>query len=303
VLPPGVEQFYVPMRGRRAGAGAAEAVRYEPSLYARATVRFADTKRGVDVTQTVTRIVPFGSGAVVIDWDASEEADVPAEDLETTPEQPPSFAPLPAAAAKAASYQAWLRDFSRWLYQTQELTLLSDEATGLASKPEESEAEFRARAQLAVREERDAETEKLRRKYAPKTAALIEKIRRAEEVVQREQEQASQTKLESTISIGGSILGALLGRKVISATNIGRATSAARGMGRNMKEAGDVKRAAANVDALKAQLANLEGELEAEVAGLEAAAPSATRTFAAITIKPKKTHIAVERVVLVWNPA
>jgi hypothetical protein len=300
VLPPGVEQFYVPMRERVA---AGDAVQYEPSLYARATVRFADTKRGVDVTRTVTRIVPFGSGAVVVDWDASAEADVPAEDLETTPEHPPYFAPLPAAAAKAASYQAWLRDYSRWLYQTQELTLLSDEATGLASKPEESEAEFRARVQLAVREERDAEKEKLRRKYAPKTATMLEKIRRAEDAVKREEEQASQTKLQTTVSIGSSILGALLGRKVISAGNIGRATTAARGMGRNMKEAGDVKRAQENVDALKAQLANLEGELEAELAGLEATAPSATRTFASVTIKPKKTHIAAERVVLVWNPA
>jgi hypothetical protein len=300
VLPPGIEQFYVPMRGRTA---AGEAVQYEPSLYARATVRFADTKRGVDVTRTVTRIVPFGSGAVVVDWDASEEADVPAEDLETAPEQPPYFAPLPAAAAKAASYQAWLRDYSRWLYQTQELTLLSDEATRLASKPEESEAEFRARVQLAAREERDAEKDKLRRKYAPKTATLIEKIRRAEEAVKREEEQASQQKLQTTVSIGSSILGALLGRKVISAGNIGRATTAARGMGRNMKEADDVKRAQTNVDALKAQLANLEGELEAELAGQEAAAPSAMRTFATITIKPKKTHIAAERVVLVWNPA
>jgi hypothetical protein len=300
VLPPGVEQFYVPMRER---AAAGQAVHYEPSLYARATVRFADTKRGVDVSHTVTRIVPFGSGAVVVDWDASEEADVPAEDLETAPEQPPFYAPLPAAAAKASSYQAWLRDYSRWLYQTQTLTLLSDEATGLASTPEESEAEFRARVQLAAREERDAEKDKLRRKYAPKTATLIEKIRRAEEAVRREEEQASQQKLQTTVSIGSSILGALLGRKVISAGNIGRATTAARGMGRNMKEADDVKRAQTNVDALKAQLANLEGELEAELAGQEAAAPSATRTFATITIKPKKTHIAAERVVLVWNPA
>ena len=300
MLPPGVEQFYVPLRGRVA---AGQAVHYEPSLWARATVRFADAKLGVDVTHTVTRIVPFGVGAVVVDWDNSQEADVPAEDLETMPEQPPYFAPLPAAAAKAASYQAWLRDYSRWLYQTQELTLLSDEATGLASKPEESEAEFRARVQLAVREERDGEKEKLRRKYAPKTAAMLEKIRRAEGAVQREEEQSSQTKLQTTVSIGSSILGALLGRKVISAGNIGRATTAARGVGRNMKESADVKRAQENVNELKAQLANLEGELEAELAGLEAGAPSATRTLAKVTVKPKKTHIAAERVVLVWNPA
>jgi Helicase HerA, central domain len=298
VLPPGVEQFYLPRRR----AGSDGPIHYAPTLYARASVRFADAKRGVEVSRTVTRMVPLGSGAVVVDWESSVDADVPAEDLETAPDQPAYFAALPPSASKASSYQSWQKEFARWLYQTQELTLLSDEATGLSSKPGESEAEFRARVQLACREERDAAKDRLRQKYAPKTATLTEKIRRAEAAVAREQEQASQEKLQTAVSFGSTLLGALLGRKVISAGNVGRATTAARGVGRSMKEAEDVRRAATNVDSLKAQLANLEGELEAELAGLEATAPSAARTFAHVTVKPKKTQIAVERVVLVWNP-
>jgi hypothetical protein len=299
VLPAGIEQFFVPTRSRTT---ADTPLQYSPVIYARATIRFADPKREVEISRTVTRLVPFGSGALLVDWESSTDADVPTEDLETTPEQPAQFGSLPPSAAKPASYAAWAKDFSRWLYQTQELTLLSDESTGLSSRPDEKEAEFRARIQLAAREERDGAKDKLRQKYAPKVAALGEKIRRAEQAVQREKEQASASKLQVAVSVGSGILGALFGRKLASAANIGRATTAARGVGRSMKESGDVGRATTNVDELKAQLSNLEGELEAELAGLEAAAPSAVRTLESVTIKPKKTNITPERVVLVWDP-
>ncbi len=125
--------------------------------------------------------------------------------------------------------------FSRWLYQTQELTLLSDEATGLASKPDESEARIpRAGSARRARGARCREAN-CAAKYAPKTATLMEKIRRAEDAVKREG-QASQAKLQTTISIGGSILGALLRRQGGgSAGNISGLAAprlAARGVGR-----------------------------------------------------------------------
>ena len=116
------------------------------------------------------------------------------------------------------------------------LTLFGDEATELSSQPDETEAAFRARVQLAEREARDAEKEKLRQKYAPKVATLTERIRRAEQALSREQEQASESKMQTGISIGATIAGALLGRKAISMGTLGKATTAARGMGRSMRQ-------------------------------------------------------------------
>jgi hypothetical protein len=270
-------------------------------LFAQASVRFVDTKREVDVTQQVARFVPFGSGAVVVDWSASEEADIAADALASTPAGPATFAPLPAAAAKAASYGAWLKDYGRALQQSEILSLVCDEATGLSSRAGETEAAFRARVQLADREARDADKEKLRKKFAPKVAVLTERIRRAEQSVSREQEQASDAKLQTGLSIGATIVGALFGRKTISAGTVGRATTAARGVGRSMRESQDVKRAEGNLGALKAQLAELEDELHAELAGLEAGAPSPARAFTAVELRPKRTHVTPERVVLVWR--
>jgi hypothetical protein len=293
ILPPGVSQFFVP---------ATKAIsRYEASLYASASVRFVDAKRSIDFTRSVSRLVPFGSGAVVVDWDSSEDAPVPVANLSATPQTPADFGGLPSAAAKPASYTGWAKEYSRWLQQAQVLSLFYDAETEALSNPDETEAAFRARLQLVQREQRDARTEELRQKYAPQTAKITAAITRAETAVQREQGQRSAQMMQTAVSMGSTLLGALLGRKTLSVANIGRATTAARGVGRTMKEEEDVKRAQGSLDDLKAQLADLNNQLEADIAALETGA-SPTRALSAVTVKPTPARIAVDRVILVWVP-
>ena len=71
-----------------------------------------------------------------------------------------------------------------------------------------------------------AEVEQLRQKMAPKVAALEERIRKAEQAVLREKEQSKQSIFSAALSFGSSVLGAFMGRKVISATNISKAATA-----------------------------------------------------------------------------
>src|SRR5262249_6117072 len=132
------------------------------------------------------------------------------------------------------------------------------------SKPGESETDFRARIGQAGREKRDEAVAKLRDKYAPKIAALQERIRRAEQTVERESEQVTHQGIQTAISIGATLIGAILGRKAVSATTLGRATTAARGAGRILKERQDVGRAQESTEALRAQLAELEAAVKAE---------------------------------------
>jgi len=296
VLPPQVEQFFAPARP------GLMTLAYEPMLFAKASVRFVDPKRGVDVARDVTKLVQFGSGAVLVDWASAEDADIDAADLETAPAGPATFAPLPPAAAKAASYATWQKEFARWLQQDQVLSIFFDAATGLTSQPEETEAAFRARVNLTDREARDAEKERLRQKFAPKVATLTERIRRAEQAKQVQEQQASDAKLQTGISVLGTIAGALFGRKAVSMGTLGKATTAARGMGRSMRESSDVGRANETLETYKAQLQELEHDIEAEIAGLEAGAAPPSRAFTAIEIRPKKTHVTPERVVLIWRP-
>ena len=296
VLPPQVEQFFAPAKP------GLMSLAYEPMLFAKAQVRFVDPKRAVDVTHDVVKLVPFGSGAVLVDWDSAEDSDLDAADLETAPAGPATFSALPAAAAKPASYGAWQKDFARWLQQEQVLSIYFDAATELSSAPDETEAAFRARVNLKDREGRDAAKEALRQKFAPKVATLTERIRRAEQTKQVQEQQASEAKMQTGISVLGTIAGALFGRKAISMGTLGKATTAARGMGRSMRESSDVGRANETLETYKAQLQELEHDVEAEIAGLEAGAAPPTRAFTAVEVRPKKTHVVPERVVLVWRP-
>ena len=217
---------------RRPGA----ALVYQPMLFGAAEVRFADAKKGLDTTEPVAIMTPITAEAVAVDWERAVDTSVAAGDLEAAPEAGAAFAELPPAAGKPKSYDAWRKDFAAWLFRTQKLDLLTCPRLKAFSRPGETEGDFRARLQHAGREQRDETLERLRKKYAPKMAALEERLRRAGQAVERESEQVTQQGLQAAISVGTTLLGAFLGRKAVTASTIGRATTAARGAGRVLKE-------------------------------------------------------------------
>ncbi len=248
MLPPDVPQQFIPIRGSQPSGSA---LIYQPMLLGTSQVRVSDSKAGVDVTQDVTVLAPISDGAVAVDWDHAMEADLAVADLEPSPSDGAQFGEVPSPASKAKNYEAWNKDFAGWLFRTQKVDLLKSPSTKDVSKPGESERDFRVRLQQSGREARDKQSDSLRRKYAPKIAALQDRIRRAGQMVERQQAESRSSQMQAAISVGASILGAFLGRKTISAANIGRATTAIRGAGRAIKESGDVGQAEENVSALQ----------------------------------------------------
>ena len=108
--------------------------------------------------------------------------------------------------------------------------------------------------------------------------------------------------MQAAISVGATILGAFLGRKAISATTIGKATTAIRGAGRAIKESQDVGQAQENMEALQQQLATLEAQFKTETDALIASIDPLTEKLETVSLKPTKTNIAVKLVVLAWVP-
>jgi hypothetical protein len=295
VLPAGIEEYVIPS-GEGAPAG------YAPVLYGAARVQYTDARRGIDVTRSLQAIVAFADGPIPIDWDRAEETPHPPETLTPPPARPAALhQPLPPAALDRKRYAAWTRDFVQWVTRARPLKLYTVPSMKLVSVPGESERDFQARIQLAGRETRDAAVEKLRERYAPKLARLQEKARKAEEAVGKEQQQASQQKLQTAVSIGATMLGALMGRRAVSLSTLGRATTAARGVGRSAKEVQDVANAQERLQEARAELAALEAELQREIAALEAAAPG-TIAVETIAIKPRRGGVDVRLVALAWKP-
>jgi hypothetical protein len=149
---------------------------------------------------------------------------------------------------------------------------------------------------------RDAAVEALRDKYTRKLVAAEERLHQAQRRVEREQAQASQSTFQAAVSFGGSLFGALLGRKRISAANVSRAATSARAAGRAMQQRGDVAAAADDVARRRRAYEKLEEKLQSEIDELhESTAPDALEVDR-LKLRSKKSEIAVDPVALVWRP-
>ena len=297
VLPAGITELYFPLSGQPAAS-------WSPVLYGAARVQYTDTKRGIDETVDVQALTPFADSAVPIDWEQAEATTVRPQALLTTLPAggPAAHTPPPAPALSPKSYAGWQKDLEQWIARARPLQILFAPSVKLTSRPGESERDFQIRVTQAAREARDAEVEKLRARYAPKMQRLTAKVRSSQDSVAREQQQAQQQTLQSAVSIGSTLLGALMGRKAISMSTLGRATTAARGVSRSMKESQDIAKAQERVQGAQGELAELEAELVREVAEIEAAA-SAAVPIETLDIKPKRGGVDVRLLALVWKTA
>lgn len=298
VLPPTVPQVWLPLRGRPEG------VTYRPALLGFARVHYTDAKKGIEHAEELALLAGFGSGAAAgaPDWYAAERAAIAEADLEREPAAGLAFGALPDEAARARSYPSWRKDLEECLYRTRRLEIFQSPILGEASRPGESEREFRVRLAERARERRDDEVEKLRAKYAERAARLEDRIRRAGQAKEKQAEQARQQKWQTGLSFGATVLGALFGRKTLSRTNIGGVGSAVRGVGRSMQESRDVEHAEENLEALQRDLQELNAALEKEIDALEERFDPEDEELETIGLKPRRTDVEVRSVHLAWVP-
>jgi len=262
-------------------------------------LHFVDKASGIDAWETRSLLAPFDDDGNA-DWANAETSADLSTALEKTAPAGARYGEAPANVARAQSYATWKKQLSAHAHEHGELNVWRCPLVAAVSGPGGSESEFRARVALALREKRDAAVEALRRKYAPRLAALEDQKRRAEDRVERERDQLSEQKMHTALSVGTSILGALLGRKKISVSNMGRLGTAARSAGRIGRESGDVDRAEESLEVLRKRYTDLEAEFEQETAQLQTQFDPATVAIERVALKPRKSDIDVKDVALVW---
>ena len=294
VLPPEIIQYFLPPRSAQPSGSS---LVYFPRVWGNARIFYADAKIGIAAEQEVSLLKEFDA-----DWDEAEAMEMLEADLDKFPLPESAFGEISSETANPKSYAAWTRAFGDWLFRTQSLKLWKSNLLGQVSKEGETEKDFRIRLQQAAREERDRQIEKIRQRYAAKRTTLQDRIRRAQQTVDREKEQASQQKVQTAISFGTTVLGALFGRKKLSTSTLGRATTAARGVGRSMKESQDIERAEESVTALQKQLTDLEEQIQLESQEIQNKIDPQTESFQSMEVRPKKTNITVKGSALVWVP-
>lgn len=299
LLPPEVPQFFLPLRGKKPETGT---LVYRPMILGCGEIYFNDTKSGVSAKVDSCLLAPLSAEAVTLEWDEAERVELSPDDLEKDHAAPAHYEAIPAPASKAKSYAAWTKAFVDALFRTETLELFKSPSLSVFSQPHESEREFRVRLQQSAKEARDVELDRLRAKYTPKLAAIDEKIRKAEQVLDREESQARNSTLSSMVNVGTTVLGAFLGRKKISTTTVNKAGAAIRNVGGSMKESEDVNRARQNAAALRQQAFDLETEFREESRKLETRINPLTESLESVALKPKKANITPKLVALVWTP-
>ncbi|MGC4064446.1 MAG: DUF853 family protein [Polyangiaceae bacterium] len=222
-VPPEAHELFLPAFNRASG------VTYHPGIYARAKLHFVDKKADIDRWQTLERWVPIASTDADPRWTASEAVPpIVSAHVAPTPLPDSRFAPLPAVLGIAKNYTAFRKAFAQHLYQNEALVIKQVKSLEVTSNLDESAENFAARLEQALRERRDEEMQELQEDYREAYEKLKAKLDRAEAKLERERQKATGGNLDVAVAVGGTLLGALLGRKVTSQANVRRVRSATR---------------------------------------------------------------------------
>ncbi len=299
VLPAEIRPLYAPVRKIRP---ADHQLFLVPALLGAGTVHIAETKSGIDQILEPNVTIPLPSDPAALDWNTAQPLGTSLTQLESNPPAEAYFAEIPAGILKPRVFSAAEKEFAMWLFRSQKIDLLRSTRLDRVSLPGESERDFRVRIAQEAREVRDRRIEELRRTYAPRLKMQEERIRTAQEALEREKSDAQEKRFQSFVSFGMAVLSGVFGRRKITPTNMGRAATAARGISRTMKAGDDVARAQVKLEERTEDLEELKAELEAAVEELRRAVDPLTEPLEEIVLRPKKAACSVKIVSLLWLP-
>lgn len=302
-LSPRIRQFYVPIcASRPTGAD----LIYRPMLFGCALIYYRDINFDVDTTIEVSLLTPIKMDAVAVDWRHAEEVSIRDADLvRFAAEGQCFFGSLASDAAIPDSYASWRKDFADYLYRTHYLSIYKAHGMGEFSRQGESESQFRSRLQQAAREDRDQRPEQLRQKFAPKFAALDERVRKAMEVIREKDVISSQVNPDKFAAFNERVRKAMeviMEKGVIGAQLIPEAFPSLKGAAKSMKDAAEIAQAKESLQELIRQKAFLVEEFEKRLGELSEVVDPMKVELAEFRIKPKKTNINARIVALVWVP-
>jgi hypothetical protein len=273
---------------------------YEPCLLALGRVSFVDRKRGVSESRQVGLLVQPGDLGAIVRWQDADAIDLDPKELEGQPEADALFGSVPSQLNTASELKASAKDYSDYLYHEEALDLYYNPTLKLYGQPGESEREFKIRAQQLARESRDAEVEKLRKKYEQKLDRLETRLAREQRELDEDQAEHEARKREELISAGETVVG-LLG--------IGRRRRSTTGLSRAARKRRLTATAKADIAESEAEIARLEEDIEEMRQSLEEEAKAITDKWAATLdeietypVKPRRSDVKVELVALGWAP-
>jgi hypothetical protein len=266
----------------------------------RVVVRFVDTRaelsHELEFEAVLTPLDELAdmSRAVAVDYDD--------RDLLTAPQANLPYRICDAPIATKTFWTKLNKSLVDHLYQSQRLTVPANKELKLIGRPGETDEAFAARCRLAADERADADTAKLKEKYATRLARVHEQLKAAEGRVNVLEQERSNRRTGEVIGAVDAVLGGLFGgarSRRSAVTKIGRAAGA---RGRSATANERVQAAQGKVDSLEDQLADLQEQAEQEILALDEKWNAVAADLSSYDVAPKRTDISVKYFSLVWLP-
>lgn len=297
LLPPEIPQKFAPFPQTNS---ANQRFVYKPMIFSSAQLHFTDKKAVSGYKRNVSFLCELESDSGSCHWDKTQPSALSAQMLLNEPAASTGFADLPPNLTK--TFGSLSKDFLKWLHSNQKLEIFKHAVTNQYSKADETERDFRIRQTHELREIRDRKLAELKDKYTQKLTTLEEKLARAQKTLSNEKAQAQDLDLQSALSIGNTILGAFVGRKMITSSNLNRAAQAARNVQRSSRQKDNIADAEDSITKLTDKITDLETEFEGEVIDLKNNFESEANKLEPIGIEPDKTSTILTNFVLCWVP-
>ncbi len=274
---------------------------YRPALLANVRLHFVNARAKLDSWEKATILAPVSDNSVGSPWERSVTLESGRPESSKRGLAGAEYADLPGEALKVRSYSTWKTKLKTHVYRNNSILLRRCAELKMLSQVGESEGEFRVRVGQQARERRDLALEKLKKTFVTRFDRLRERIRKAEQRVDRETSQYERSRRSVGVSVGSTLLGALMGRKAASLGSIRRAASSLNRAGGAMKEREDIALAEQDVETARDQLAEMEIRFQEETAKLQDRFPTEFE-FEDLVISPRKADIEVSDLTLAWTP-
>ncbi len=275
---------------------------YQPRVLRAGRIGIEDAKLGVSLTDETCDLVPIDDDRAAADWKHATPFDADVSTLSRAAVPGVAFQSLPKELGEAKFYTAVKRDYADQLAEEGGVDLLRSPSLGEVSQPGEHERDFRLRLVQKAREARDERVRLLREDYAKRLAREQDDVGRAQAAVDREKAQAATAKWSTLASVGSALLGAFMGRKKISVTNLRRVGTVGTSMSRTLGQSGDVNRAEDKLAAELEDVAKLEEELQGKIREIESTIDPVTETLESVRLRPLKKNVSVQSCGLAWVP-
>ena len=265
--------------------------RFSPSIMAQCTLNYFNQTRAIDEEENLCLNLELISQDDSLDWDDCVQNDELKSCFDNYPRTAPSnaqFAEVPDFISSDKNLRKASTKLKDWLYHEHKLELYRSKSPKLESQPYESLGDFKVRLTDLLDDKKETAIDTLKERYAKKEKVLTDRLSRAEEKLEKEESDTS----NSFINVGITVLGALFGK---SRASIGRAGS------RVLKERGDVNRQEERVEKIKNDIEELEEELEDKVDDLVDKFNIDAVDIEEFAIKLRKTDIQLNDIAVVWK--